>query len=51
MGQSQTVAVPTGDINDLGDTQILYEPGPQRGRLRGATPQTRPTAPCKHLRE
>ena len=34
MGQSQTMAVSTTDINDLGDTEFLNEPRPQRGGVR-----------------
>lgn len=35
--QSQTVAVSTGDVDDLGDAQVFDEPGSQGGCFRGAT--------------
>lgn len=34
--QGQAVTVSTRDIDDLGDAEVLYEPGPQGRRLRGA---------------
>ena len=51
MGQSQTMTVSTTDINDLGDAELLDEPGPQRSGIRWAAAQARATTPGEHLGE